>query len=116
MPTKGRSFDDILADAERLIRVWTENDKFSLGEVTLQSFQAQVEDFKAKRAHNDDLRIQLTRGVNDVNEAAAGIQSINTRARSGARAQFGEDSTQYEQLGGTRASDRKKPKKKTPKD
>lgn len=115
MPKKGKSFDDILADAERLIRVWTDNDKLSLGDVTLISFKAQVEALRTKRASNEDLRMQLTRGVNEVNDEAGAIQSINTRALSGVRAQFGPDSSQYEQLGGVRASERKKPKKKTPK-
>jgi hypothetical protein len=115
MPKKGKSFDDILSDAERLIRVWTENPKLSLGDVTRESFQAQVSGFKSNRAINEELRMQLTRGINEVNDEAGEIQSINTRALSGARAQFGQDSSQYEQLGGTRASERKPPKKKTPK-
>src|SRR6266436_1221051 len=32
---KGKSFDAILADAEKLIRVWTANPKLSLGDVSL---------------------------------------------------------------------------------
>jgi hypothetical protein len=35
-----------------------------------------------------------------------------TRARSGFRAVYGPDSTQYEQAGGTRSSERKKPVRK----
>jgi hypothetical protein len=111
---KGKSFDDIVFDADRLIRVWTANQALALGDVTLISFTAQVAAFKAKRASVEDLRTQLTRGVNETNDEAAAIQSINTRALSGARAQFGGDSSVYEELGGIRTSERKPRKKKPP--
>lgn len=112
---KGKSFDEIVFDADRLIRVWTDNPDLSLGDVTRTSFEAQIAAFKTKRAAVEDLRTQLTRGVNEVNDEGGTIQSINTRALSGARAQFGPDSSVYEQLGGTRASERKPRTKKTPK-
>jgi len=35
---KSRSFDDIVADAERLLRVWNDNDKLALGDVTREGF------------------------------------------------------------------------------
>lgn len=111
---KGKSFDEILFDAEQLIRVWADNDDFALGEVTLTSLQAQVAAFKARRASVEDLRTQLTRGVTEVNDQAKAIQAINTRALSGARAFYGPDSAQYEQLGGTRASERKPRKRRPP--
>jgi hypothetical protein len=111
---KRRSFDAILADAETLLRVWTANDKLSLGDVTLESFTAMVNTFKTARAHTEDLRTQLTRGVNDTNDQADQILAITVRARSAARGQLGPNSTEYEQLGGTRSSERKPRTKKTP--
>lgn len=112
---KGKSFDEIVFDADRLIRVWTDHPTLSLGDVTRTSFEGQVAAFKIKRANVEALRTQLTRGVNEVNDEATTIQSINTRALSGARAQFGGDSSVYDELGGTRTSERKPRKKKTPK-
>jgi hypothetical protein len=110
---KGKSFDETIFDAERLIRVWEDNDDFKLGEVTLISFQTQLAAFKTKRANVEDLRTQLSRGVDEMNDQASSIRGINTRALSGARAQYGPDSPQYAQLGGIRASERKPRKKKT---
>ena len=107
-----KSFDDILADADQLIRVWTANPTLSLGEVTLPLFQTKVTTFKGTRAHTEDLRTQLTQSVNEGNTQADEILNLTVRGRSGAKAQFGADSTQYEQLGGTRSSDRKPPKRK----
>jgi len=57
----------------------------------------------------------LTALTNDLNVQVNELAGITTRARSGFRAVYGPDSTQYEQAGGTRASERKRPsKKKTP--
>ena len=109
---RGKSFDEIVADAETLIRVWTENPDFNLGDVTLASLKTMFTTFKTTRANTDSLRTQLTKAVSDMNDQGGGISDICTRARSGARAQFGPNSTQYEQLGGTRASERKPRKKK----
>ena len=109
---KGKSFDAILADAEMLIRVWTANPKLSLGDVTRPAVEAMVAMFKTTRANADDLRTQLTKAIDDVNDQADELASITVRGRSGVRAQFGPDSTQYAQVGGTRASERKPRKPK----
>jgi hypothetical protein len=40
------------------------------------------------------------------------VNELCTRARSGVRAFFGPDSSEYELVGGTRTSERKKPQRK----
>jgi hypothetical protein len=110
----GKSFDDILASAEQLIRVWTANPTLSLGDVTLEMLKTKVATARTTKANTEDLRTQLTQSVNDGNAQVGELQDLAVRGRSGAKAQFGADSTQYEQLGGTRASDRKPPKRKSP--
>jgi hypothetical protein len=108
-----RSFDDIEADADQLVRVWTDNPSLALGDVTRTAFQTMLATFRAARSNSESLRTQLTASVNETNTQGKAIQDLTVRARSGARAQFGPDSTQYEQLGGTRTSDRK-PRKLKP--
>ncbi len=115
MGTKGNSFDDIKAQAEQLLRVWNDNDDLALGDLTKAQFKAMVDAFNTTRASVDGMRTQLTKGVNDLNGQATDILGITVRARSVARGQYGPNSTQYDQLGGTRASERKPRKKKTPK-
>ena len=115
MGAKGTSFDDINRQAEQLLRVWDENDDLALGDLTKAQFSALLTAFNINRANVDGMRTQLTRGVNDLNEKGNQIVAVTVRARSVARGQYGPDSTQYEQLGGTRTSDRKPRKKKTPK-
>jgi hypothetical protein len=109
---KGKSFDEIIADGERLLRVWETNGDLAMGNLTKAQFKTMLDNFKAKRASVDSLRTQLTGEVNDLNTQGADILGATTRSRSVARGQYGPDSTQYEQLGGKRASERKPPKRK----
>jgi hypothetical protein len=116
MAVKGSSFEDIQAQANQLSRVWSDNPELALGDLTEKQFGDMVKAFAAARTTVDDLRNQLTKAVNDLNAQGAEILAITVRARSVARGQFGPNSTQYEQLGGTRASDRKpRTNKKPPK-
>jgi hypothetical protein len=108
MPKKS-SIDDVIADGERIIRVWTDNPTFALGEVTLAQLETMLTDLRTLRGQIEDSRFQLTQLVNQSNDKLAAIGNVTTRARSGFRAFFGPDSTQYEQAGGTRASERKRP-------
>lgn len=107
-----KSFDHVLAQAETLVRVWTDNPTFSLGEVSLASVQAMIDAHKATRAGTASLRTQLTKGVSDCSSQRDALSDIVSRGRSGMRAQFGVDSTQYQQVGGTRLVDRKPPRRK----
>jgi hypothetical protein len=113
---RSKPIDNILSDAEQITRVWTDNPTFSLGNLTLAQFQATITDLRNSRSTVEDLRTRLTAAVNDSNTKALNVSDTVTRARSGFRAMYGPDSTQYEQAGGTRRSDRKRParKAKTP--
>ena len=109
---KSKSFDNVQADGETLLRVWDANPNLALGDITREQVRTMITTFVTSRATANDLRTQLTAAVNAVNDQARQINDICVRGRSGARAQFGQDSTQYDQLGGTRKSERKPRKKK----
>lgn len=111
MATK-HSPDAVIADSGQIARVWKENPTFTLGEITLTILQSKVTELQQKRNEIETLRTQLTALLNELNAKAAELANINTRARSGFRATFGPDSSQYEQAGGTRTSERKRPSKK----
>lgn len=102
----------VLTNSEQIARVWTENPTFTLGEITLPILQGKITDLRQKRDQVETLRTQLTALTNQVSAQASELATINTRALSGYRAIFGPDSSQYEQAGGTRASERKRPKSK----
>ena len=111
MPTK-HSPDTVLANSEQIARVWAENPTFTLGEITLAILQSKITDLRKKRDQIETLRTQLTALLNEASEQAAELADIDTRALSGFRAVFGPDSSQYEQAGGTRRSERKRSSKK----
>ena len=50
---------------------------------------------------------------NDRDALAAELKDICVRVRAGMKGYFGADSSEYEQDGGTRASERKKPIRKS---
>jgi hypothetical protein len=59
-----------------------------------------------------DLRYQLTGLLDRWNDQAAALNELVIRVREAIKANFGADSPEYEQAGGTRSSERKKPVKK----
>ncbi len=111
MPSK-YTFNSVITDSEQIARVWTDNPTFSMGDVTLANLQSKITSLRQKRDQAETLRTQLTALTNELNEQTNEMATIITRARSGFRATYGPDSTQYEQAGGTRASERKRPKSK----
>jgi hypothetical protein len=106
------SFETVLAGCERIARVWTDNPTFSLGEVTLAGLQAKMTDARQKRQELESLRMRVTALTNELEVQTAELSTIRTRALSGLRAIYGPNSTQYEQGGGTRQSDRRRTPRK----
>jgi hypothetical protein len=110
MPKK--PVEAIATEADQIARVWGENNSFSLSGVTLAQFQTMIADLRTQNGLTEGLRTQLTAAINDTNSKADAVQEVVTRARGGFRAFFGPDSTQYEQAGGKRLSERKRPTRK----
>jgi len=110
MPAKNVS--DVLTDAARVVDVWTANPTFSMGTVTLESFKAIMAALQAADNAVESKRTELTGFMNVRDSKADELNDLVSRARSGVRAAFGPDSTEYEQVGGTRRSERKSPIRK----
>lgn len=104
--------ETVLADCERIARVWTDNPIFSLGEITLAGLQGKIAGARQKREQLEMLRMQVAALSNELESDTTELASIRTRALSGLRAVFGPNSTQYEQGGGTRQSERRKATRK----
>lgn len=107
-----KSLDEVLGGAEKLDRVWEANPNFTLGDLTREKFKAELEALREGRGQLEEARRQVTNLSNVTNERAETLLGYNTRVLSGIRAVFGPDSTQYEEAGGTRTSERKTTKKK----
>jgi hypothetical protein len=111
----GKTIDGVLAELEQVLRVWRDNPTFSLGDTTRANVETLATSLRAKKTETEDTRTLLTRLVNESNALMGQATQFTTRIRGGMRATFGPDSSQYDQAGGTRVSERKKPvpKKKT---
>ena len=100
--------DQILQQLDDVIGVWEENPDFGMGPgVTLEKVKttrAQLETcLMAVQATNRT----LTKQIDDRDDCAKLGNEYAVRARKAIQGYFGPDSTQYAQVGGTRASDRK---------
>jgi hypothetical protein len=112
MANNKKTLDAILADADRLAQVWSENPKFSLGDLTLANFRDKIAELRTVKQTRDETKVTLSKLIDDTNDLMKVIEGFNTRGRSGMRAIFGPDSAQYAQVGGTRQSERKPPASK----
>ncbi len=99
----------VLLDAQKIIETWNANPTFALNDITQKSFG----DLQARAALLSETiearRLELQGLINQRDDAVKSLQTAITRARSGFRAFFGPDSTQYDQAGGKRLSERKSP-------
>ena len=107
-----KSFDQIQAEVDQLVRVWEANPVFSMGNLTLEALRSLVASFKDSRSALGDLRTQLTKVVSDTNDKATQLAEIAIRGHLGVRSHFGAESAQYDQAGGTRPSQHRSRKPK----
>ena len=107
----------VLSDADKIEKVWGKNPSMSLGsesdpknpKVTHTDFEKAKTTVEGFNSQIEDLRSQLNDLLNKRNDSAKALAQLNTRALSAIRGIFGPDSSEYEQAGGTRSSERKKP-------
>jgi len=97
----------LLINSQKGVDTWIANPAFSMGNLTLK----QLQDARDTAASLCDLvetkRLELVALANQRDEASEILRDMTSRARSGFRAFYGPDSTQYEQAGGVRSSERK---------
>jgi len=98
-----------LVNGKKVLDVWTAHPDFALKDVTLTNFQTAMEAAQKADDAVETLRIQLTALINQRDAKNTTLTEMTTRALSGIRGYFGPNSDEYEQTGGTRTSERKKP-------
>ena len=111
------SADKALADASGIEKVWKANADLKLGKgdetVTFVKYQTTLKSVADLNKQIEDLRHDLDGLLDDRDDAAVLLNGYNTRALSAIRGIFGPDSSEYDQAGGTRTSERKSPTRKT---
>jgi hypothetical protein len=78
----------------------------------LTDFKAKATALEKSQSDITDKELELTQLRNDRDTLSSDLKDLCIRARTGFKSYYGADSTQYEQAGGTRKSDRKKHSRK----
>jgi len=74
-------------------------------------YTAKIDSVSAKLDAYNQMIAELDRLQNELKQEEAELNDLNRRFLSAGEAVYGPDSSEYEMLGGTRKSERKKPKK-----
>ncbi|HEX2990913.1 MAG TPA: hypothetical protein VHO49_09560 [Anaerolineales bacterium] len=94
--------------AEDIRAAWNYiNTSMTFGDLDFLAFNAAIEKADALEGEVNDLRTLLIDRLNQRNDAYAGLWDNVKRVRSAVKGIYGDDSSQYEMVGGTRASERK---------
>src|SRR5437868_15516883 len=107
MPRKV-AVDKALGAAEQILRVWEAHPDFTVGEITLTKYKAQVNGLRGKREAVDTTKTELIASTNELNDQAIDVSDVNTRALSDIRAVFGPNSSEYQHAGRTRTDERRR--------
>lgn len=83
-------------------------------EMTPESVEADIAVIVGKVSARDEARAALDQMQNEIERLVTALNDKNTRILAGVGAQLGKDSDEYEQVGGTRTSERKKPGPRKP--
>lgn len=101
---------NVLEQARTIINAWTQiGTEITLGNSSHDSMVEKVSAANTLAAQMESLELQLTNLRNQRDELYSEVWDNVKRVRFGVRANYGDDSTEYEMVGGTRLSERKTP-------
>jgi hypothetical protein len=104
----------IESKAGEIVVVWAKNTDFTIKDLTLLQMTTNQTTLKGLITSIKTKEDELTPLRNQRDDLAKILNEQCVRVRAGMKGFFGLNSTQYEQVGGTRSSERKSPKR-TPK-
>ena len=106
---------DVIDQARAVWDAWNQiNEGMSFGDLTNNMLSAELTQVVPLEAEMNRLEIQLTDLRNQRDALYLSMWEKVKRVRAGVKANYGDDSSQYEMVGGTRMSERKSPVRKTP--
>ena len=104
---------DVLEQANNVLTAMNQIDEeLSFGDVNHALLQADVTQINPILSQITQLETQLTDLRNQRDAISLNMWDKIKRIRSGVKAHYGDDSTEYELVGGTRLSDRKRSNRK----
>jgi hypothetical protein len=82
--------------------------------LSLAVYTTQINELSTKLDHYNQMVATLDDLQNQLTAAELGLRETSKRMLAAVEAHYGPDSSQYEQAGGTRQSERKRPVRKSP--
>ena len=108
---------DVLSQALAVLDAWKNIDpELKIGELAQENLDANLTKAQSIQSQLNELEARFTDLRNQRDELYTGIWDQVKRVRNGIKGVYGDDSSQYEMIGGTRRSERKPPKRKKPAD
>jgi hypothetical protein len=109
----GKPPTDVLGQAQAVLDAWNQiDDGMSIGTVTSATLSAKITQATQLVSQVNMLEAQLTNLRNQRDTLNMELWDNVKRVRNGVKAHYGDDSSQYEMVGGKRVSDRKPPTRK----
>ncbi len=104
---------DVLEQAQSVANAWSQiNGEMTFGELNLASLNDDLRQTGPLQSQMDTLETRLTDLRNQRDALFLSIWDKVKRVRASVKGIYGDDSSQYEMVGGTRLSERKSPTRK----
>jgi hypothetical protein len=111
--TKNLYPTDVVKQAQSVQDAWDQiKADMTFGDLTLGMLTADITQSDPLEAQITNLETQLTNLRNERDDLYLSMWEKVKRVRAGVKGNFGDDSSQYEMVGGTRLSERKSPVRK----
>ena len=78
------------------------------GSLSVEAFEAEIEAYSTRRDSYNSKVADLDDETNQLDDHEERLNELNVRILAAVKAQYGPDSSEFEQLGGVRTSDRKR--------
>jgi Cdc6-like AAA superfamily ATPase len=106
MPTKSYP-NNVLEQTRSVLSAWKQLDEFTISDLTPAALEEDLNQIEPLLTEITALEAKLTDARNKRDTLNLVMWEKVKRVRAGVKANFGDDSSQYEMVGGTRLSERK---------
>ena len=104
---------DFLNQARTLVNAWAQIDgKLALGKLTVVTLNTEIEQARTLDIDIANMETSLLNLRNQRDDVYANVWDGMKRVRAAVKGIYGDNSSQYEMVGGTRMSERKSPTRK----
>jgi len=105
--------DDVVSEIDKDLGVWKANPSMTIVNLTREQVEASRQTVVDLNTLIEERRRELTGLIDRRDDQAKVLNELGVRVRGAIKSNFVADSPQYDEVGGTRTSERKRPTRKT---